>query len=148
MTAGSASVTIPDTYAWPILVYASASGSSTNTISLMAGNTTCASSASSRSIQCDATRCALAAVAQCRQRTVGGPWAFLELRQRYSIIGIADQLMELVERRLVMGGEAFVHDHYEDVLRLLRWMEIDRFDRRAVNLRLADGVAVPVGSRG
>ena len=39
---------------------------------------------------------------------------------RYSLIGIADQLMELVERRLVIGGEAFVHDHYEDVLRLLR----------------------------
>jgi hypothetical protein len=37
----------------------------------------------------------------------GGPWAFLELRQRYSIISIADQLMELVERRLVIGGETF-----------------------------------------
>jgi hypothetical protein len=78
----------------------------------------------------------------------GGPWAFLELRQRYSIISIADQLMELVERRLVIGGEAFVHDHYEDVLRLLRWLEIDRFDRRAVNRRLTEHVAAPVGSRG
>jgi Plasmid pRiA4b ORF-3-like protein len=78
----------------------------------------------------------------------GGPWAFLELRQRYSIVSIADQLMELVERRLVIGGEAFVHDHYEDVIRLLRWLEIDRFDRRAVNLRLAEQVAAPVGSMG
>jgi hypothetical protein len=79
----------------------------------------------------------------------GGPWAFLELRQRYSIISIADQLRELVERRLVIGAEAFVHDHYEDVMQLLRWLEIDRFDRRAVNLRLAEHVAAPVGrSRG
>ncbi len=77
----------------------------------------------------------------------GGPWAFLELHQRYSIIGIADQLMELVERRLVIGGETFVHDHYEDVLRLLRWLEIDRFDRRAANRRLAEhAVVAHVGS--
>jgi len=67
----------------------------------------------------------------------GGPWAFLELRQRYSIISVADQLMELVERRLIIGAETFVHDHYEDVMQLLRWLEIDRFDRRAVNRCLA-----------
>ncbi len=77
----------------------------------------------------------------------GGPWAFLELRQRYSIVGVADHLMELVDRRLAMGGEAFVHDHYEDVMQLLRWLEIDHFDRRAVNRRLAeDGVPAQGGS--
>ncbi len=77
----------------------------------------------------------------------GGPWAFLELRQRYSIISIADQLMELVERRIAIGGEAFVHDHYEDVMQLMRWLGIDRFDRRAVNRRLAEhGVVAHVGS--
>ena len=59
----------------------------------------------------------------------GGPWAFLELRQRHSLLNIADRLSELARRRLVMGGEAFVHDHYEHVLQLLRWLEIDRFDR-------------------
>ena len=32
----------------------------------------------------------------------GGPWAFLELRQRYSITSIADQLMLLVERRIAI----------------------------------------------
>jgi hypothetical protein len=77
----------------------------------------------------------------------GGPWAFLELRQRYSIISIADQLMELVERRIAIGGEAFVHDHYEDVMQLMRWLEIDRFDPRAVNRRLAEhGVVAHVRS--
>ena len=49
---------------------------------------------------------------------------------------------------LVIGAEAFVHDYYEDVMQLLRWLEIDRFDRRAVNLRLAEHVAAPVGSKG
>jgi Plasmid pRiA4b ORF-3-like protein len=75
----------------------------------------------------------------------GGPRAFLELRQRYSLLDIADRLYDLAERRLAMGGEAFVHDHYKDVLRLLHWLEIDRFDRRAVNRRLAELAVVPVG---
>jgi hypothetical protein len=75
----------------------------------------------------------------------GGPWAFLELRERYSLPDIADRLYELAERRLAMGGEAFVHDHYEDVLQLLHWLEIDRFDRRAVNRRLAELAVTSVG---
>jgi Plasmid pRiA4b ORF-3-like protein len=71
----------------------------------------------------------------------GGPWAFLELRERYSLLTIADRLSALAERRLPVGYEAFVHDHYEDVQQLLEWLEIDRFDRRAANKRLA-GAAV------
>jgi Plasmid pRiA4b ORF-3-like protein len=76
----------------------------------------------------------------------GGPWAFLELRQRYSLLNIADRLYELARRRLAMGGAAFVDDHYEDVLQLLGWLEVDRFDRRAVNRRLAELAIAPVGS--
>jgi hypothetical protein len=45
-----------------------------------------------------------------------------------------------------MGGAAFVDDHYEDVLQLLGWLEVDRFDRRAVNRRLAELAIAPVGS--
>lgn len=74
----------------------------------------------------------------------GGAWAFLELRQHYSLLNIADRLYDLAERRLAMGGEAFVQDHYEDVLQLLRWLEIDPFDRRAVNRRLAELAVAPV----
>jgi hypothetical protein len=76
----------------------------------------------------------------------GGPWAFLELRQRYSLLNIADRLYELAERRLDMGSDAFVHDHYEDVPLLVRWLEIDHFDRRAVNRRLAALAVVAVVS--
>jgi hypothetical protein len=77
----------------------------------------------------------------------GGPWVFLELRQRYSLPSIADRLYELAKCRLDMGSEAFVDDHEEDVLQLMRWLEIDRFDRRAVNRRLAElAVAAVVSS--
>ena len=74
----------------------------------------------------------------------GGPWAFLELRQRYSLLHIADRLYDLAERRLAMGGEAFVHDHYQDVRQLLRWLEIDCFHRRAANRRLAERAGAPM----
>ena len=76
----------------------------------------------------------------------GGPWTFLELRQRYSLLNIADRLFELAKLRLDMGSEAFVHDHHEDVLQLLRWLEIDRFDRRATNRRLTELAVAYVGS--
>jgi len=76
----------------------------------------------------------------------GGPWAFLELRLRYSLVDSAERLMELLERRETIGGEAFVHDHYEDVMHLLFWLGIDRFDRRAVNRQLAErAVGAQVG---
>ena len=76
----------------------------------------------------------------------GGPWAFLELRQRYSLLNIADRLFELAKLRFDIGGEAFVDDHYEAVLQVLRWLEIDRFDRRATNRRLAELAVARVGS--
>ena len=63
----------------------------------------------------------------------GVPWAILEFRERYSLLNIADRLYELAKRRLDMGSEAFVHDHSEEVLQLMRWLEIDRFDRGVVN---------------
>lgn len=68
----------------------------------------------------------------------GGPWAFLELRQRHSLVDSAERLMELLERRVAAGGEAFVHDHYEDVMHVMFWLGIDCFDRRGVNRQLAE----------
>src|SRR5712692_2013497 len=49
MTAGPASVTIPDTYTWLTVACASASVSCTSTTSPTAGNTTCELSRSCRS---------------------------------------------------------------------------------------------------
>jgi len=76
----------------------------------------------------------------------GGAWAFLELRQRHSLIDSAERLMQLLERRAAIGGEAFVHEHYEDFMHVLFWLGIDRFDRRALNRQFAErGVGAQVG---
>jgi hypothetical protein len=53
-------------------------------------------------------------------------------------VTIAERLSALAERRLKMRYEAFVDDHYDEVRELQRWLDIDTFDRRAINRRLAD----------
>jgi hypothetical protein len=68
----------------------------------------------------------------------GGAWAFLELREQYSLVTIAARLSSLAECRLRMGYGEFVDEHYDEVRELQRWLEIDRFDRRAVNRHLAE----------
>jgi hypothetical protein len=79
----------------------------------------------------------------------GGPWAFLELRQHYSAFHIAQRLLELLkpipvadDRRGDDDGDGNehdddVHEHYEELVHLLRWLRIDHFDRRAANRALA-----------
>jgi Plasmid pRiA4b ORF-3-like protein len=86
----------------------------------------------------------------------GGPWAFLELRQHYSAFRIADRLLELLKPITSGAGQEgddvdehadddddnddddnAVDDHYEELVHLLRWLKIDRFDRRAANGELA-----------
>jgi Plasmid pRiA4b ORF-3-like protein len=86
----------------------------------------------------------------------GGPWAFLELRQHYSAFRIADRLLELLKPITSVAGQEgddvdehadddddnddddnAVDDHYEELVHLLRWLKIDRFDRRAANGELA-----------
>ena len=60
----------------------------------------------------------------------GGPWAFLELRQRYSLLHIADWLAALAECRLEMGYAAFVDDHYDD-----QPTGLTRVDRSRIKVR-------------
>jgi Plasmid pRiA4b ORF-3-like protein len=77
----------------------------------------------------------------------GGPWAFLELHQHYSAGRIATRLVAIFES-LVSDqryGRELVDDLDEDdreakaqeLEELVRWLRIDRFDRRAVNRQLA-----------
>jgi hypothetical protein len=66
----------------------------------------------------------------------GGPWAFLELRQRFSVLAIVRRLTEVVE-------EDELRERQEELLELRRWLMIDRFDRRAVNRQLARLAAEP-----
>jgi hypothetical protein len=66
----------------------------------------------------------------------GGPWAFLELRQRFSVLAIVRQLAEVVE-------EGELRERHAELMELRRWLIIDRFDRRAVNRQLARLAAEP-----
>ena len=81
----------------------------------------------------------------------GGPWAFLELRQHYSALRIAQRLLELLKPITVADDhrgeddddsnehhdDDVVDADYEELVQLLRWLKIDRFDRRAANRELA-----------
>ncbi len=80
----------------------------------------------------------------------GGPSAFLELRQHYSAFRIAQRLLELLKPITVANDgrgddddddghehDDAVDDHHEELVHLLRWLKIDRFDRRAANRGLA-----------
>jgi Plasmid pRiA4b ORF-3-like protein len=83
----------------------------------------------------------------------GGPWAFLELRQRYSIVSIADRMLELLtplSSDSDDGDDRFDErdnnpdDHHEELVNLLRWLRIDHIDRRALNRQLAQLEMMPV----
>ena len=77
----------------------------------------------------------------------GGPWAFLELRQRYSIFGITRRLLELVETGSGdLPAPELMADHVEELVELARWLRIDGFDRRGANRGLAGQVVASVGS--
>jgi Plasmid pRiA4b ORF-3-like protein len=76
----------------------------------------------------------------------GGPWAFLELRQHYSPGCIARRLLDLFEaftgerrhdRELIDNLDKDGEGQVLELEELVRWLRIDRFDRRAVNGRLA-----------
>src|SRR6266542_478282 len=90
----------------------------------------------------------------------GGPWAFLELRQHYSVVTIADRMLALLspliadrrnagdnpvaDRDDVQGDQSEDGaDHAEEFATLLHWLRIDRFDRRATNCRLAQIEVAP-----
>jgi hypothetical protein len=92
----------------------------------------------------------------------GGPWAFLQLRQHYSTASIANRLLELMSPLLAATGvdgddadgdpdraegdddDHDEHDRVEELDVLLRWVRIDRLDRRALNRELAQLEMTPM----
>jgi len=68
----------------------------------------------------------------CPPEDCGGPWAFMALRQRYSLGHIMMRLTDIIED----GGD--IEDHYEEVYDLRYWLAAERFDRKAANRRLYD----------
>ena len=67
----------------------------------------------------------------CPPEDCGGPWAFMALRQQYSMGHILMRLPEIAE-------EGDIEDYYEEIQELRYWAAADRFDRKAVNRRLQD----------
>jgi hypothetical protein len=63
----------------------------------------------------------------------GGPWAFMELQQQYSLYYIAERMLEIVESDDL---EEYRADYQEEVRTLLYWLKSDKFPRRNVNRRL------------
>ena len=76
----------------------------------------------------------------------GGPWAFLELRQRYSVVAVTRRLAEILgdvfdtaSPRCRRCQQAMVDEHREELTELLRWARPERFGRRHVNRGLRLG---------
>ena len=67
----------------------------------------------------------------CPPEDCGGPWAFMALRQHYSVFHIMGRLLEIIED---VGKE----DHDEELDALRYWFRADRFDRKAANRLLYD----------
>jgi len=63
----------------------------------------------------------------------GGPWAFMELQQRYSFYNITERMLEIIESDDL---EEYRADYQEEVRTLLYWLKSDKFPRRNVNRRL------------
>ncbi len=63
----------------------------------------------------------------------GGPWAFMELQQRYSFYNITERMLEIIESDDL---EEYRADYQEEVRTLLYWLKVDKFPRRNVNRRL------------
>ena len=64
------------------------------------------------------------------QEDCGGPWAFQELEDHYSLPYIADVLRQVIE------GSLSREVCWEELHAFRYWLNVNRFDRRAVNKRL------------
>src|SRR5438045_3132250 len=141
MTAGSVSVTILDTYAWPTLAFASVNASCMSMTSPTAGSTMCALSRSCRSSHDAPLRSASAADVQPHSKTAAGPGRFWNYASTtHSALHIAQRLLELLKPIPVADDHCGddddedghehddddddVHDHDEELAHLLRWLRI------------------------
>src|SRR6266851_10045002 len=70
----------------------------------------------------------------------GGPWAFMEQRQRYSPLRLFELLAELLEAEPDQRIREVLGDRHEELEELCQWLQLDRFDRRDANRRLAEGM--------
>ncbi len=64
----------------------------------------------------------------------------MELRQHYSPLRLFELLAELLEADPDQRIGEVLGDRYEELEELCRWLQVDRFDRRAANRRLGEGM--------
>ena len=65
----------------------------------------------------------------------GGPWAFMALRDEYSPYDLLERLTEILE--VIPTGEVDTQEDAREALAQLQyWINLEHFDRRAVNRRL------------
>jgi hypothetical protein len=84
------------------------------------------------------TRCASVVAAMCRPRTAAGPgrsWSCASATRPSTLPSGWSNCSGQPRPRLTM--RASPGDHYEELVYLLRWLKIDRFERRAANRQLA-----------
>lgn len=65
----------------------------------------------------------------CPPEDCGGTWAFMALRQQYSLVHVVQRLVEISE-----SGE--YDESVEELYDLRYWLTVERFDRTTVNRRL------------
>lgn len=63
----------------------------------------------------------------------GGPWVFMELRQRYSQWYIAERLLDILESDDL---EEYREDYQEEMREFQYWLNADQLSRRAINREL------------
>jgi Plasmid pRiA4b ORF-3-like protein len=78
----------------------------------------------------------------------GGPWAFMEQRQRYSPLRLLELLAELLEADPDRRVREVLGDRYEELEELCRWLQVDHFDRRGANRRLTEEMVAGARSPG
>ena len=67
----------------------------------------------------------------CPPEDRGGPWAFMELEQQYSVFHIADRLEAIFEEKA-----NDLENYREELDGCCRWWQKAHFDRRDINRRL------------
>jgi hypothetical protein len=65
----------------------------------------------------------------------GGPWAYLQGRQRHNTFAVASLLADILGH-----PDARIGDYRDQLEKLRPWLDLERFDRRAANRALA-GIA-------
>lgn len=68
----------------------------------------------------------------------GGPWAYLEGRQRHDIFAMASLLADMLGH-----PEALLGDYRDRLEELRPWLDLERFDARALNRALAGLPVLP-----